>query len=29
MEPELCTAGIAAGSRVPEASQGWMEGGVL
>jgi len=29
MYPELCTAGIAAASRLPEASQGWMEGGVL
>ena len=29
LEPELCTAGIAAASRLPEASQGWMEGGVL
>jgi hypothetical protein len=27
--PELCTAGIAAASRVPEASQGWVEGGVF
>ncbi len=25
--PELCTAGIAAASRVPEASQVWVEGG--
>jgi hypothetical protein len=29
VDPELCTAGIAAASRVPEASQGWVEGGVF
>ncbi len=29
VEPELCKAGIAAASRVPEASQGWVEGGVF
>jgi hypothetical protein len=29
IQPELCTAGIAAASRVPEASQGWVEGGVF
>jgi RNA-directed DNA polymerase len=27
--PELCIAGIAAASRVPEASQAWVEGGVF
>jgi hypothetical protein len=29
LEPELCIAGIAAASRVPEASQAWVEGGVF
>jgi hypothetical protein len=29
MPPELCIAGIAAASRVPEASQAWVEGGVF
>jgi hypothetical protein len=27
--PELCIAGIATASRVPEASQAWVEGGVF
>ncbi len=29
LAPELCIAGIAAASRVPEASQAWVEGGVF
>jgi hypothetical protein len=29
VHPKLCPAGIAAASRVPEASQEWLEGGVL